>query len=64
MDAKDQIEAWLDGEGRKKSWLASKVGVDRTTLSQWLAGSYRPSEQNRIKVYEICGVHPDAWGRV
>ena len=64
MTARDQIEAWLDAEGRKKIWLAKQVGVDRTTLSQWLSGAYRPSEDSRVKIHAICGVHPDAWGRV
>jgi len=63
MTAREQIEAWLAAEGRKKMWLARQVGVDRTTLSQWLAGAYRPGEESRTKLHQICGVHPEAWGR-
>jgi DNA-binding XRE family transcriptional regulator len=64
MSAKEQIEAFLSVNGRKKAWLAKQVGVDRTTLSQWLSGAYRPGEPSRIKMHQICGVHPDTWGRV
>jgi plasmid maintenance system antidote protein VapI len=64
MTAREQIEEWLASEGRKKGWLAKQIGVDRTTLSQWLAGSYRPGEASRIKLQQLCGVHPDTWGRV
>lgn len=64
MTAPEEIEAWLSAEGRKKEWLAKQLGVHRTTLSQWLGGTYRPEETKRLKIQEICGVAPDAWGRI
>ena len=64
MTAAEQIEAWLSKEGRKKEWLAKQLGVHRTTLSQWLCGAYRPDEHRRVKLHELCGVTPDAWGRL
>lgn len=62
--AVQEIEAWLVAEGRKKEWLARQLGINRATLSQWLARKYRPTEPHRIMMHKICGVVPDAWGRV
>ena len=64
ITAPAQVEAWLLAEGRKKGWLAKQVGVNRCTLSQWLSGAYRPEEVRRVKLWKLCGVHPDAWGRL
>lgn len=44
------IEEELCRRNRSKGWLAYRVGVSESYLSQWLAGSKTPSPKNRKRI--------------
>ena len=50
------LRNWITREGRKVSWLANRIPVDRATLSQWLSGRRLPREVYRARLAEITGL--------
>lgn len=62
--APQKIKQWLTDEGRKATWLAKKVPVDRATLSLWINGRQVPREIYRARLKELTGldvVAQDLW---
>ena len=57
------LEAWRVKEGRYKSWLASKIGVDMSTLSRWVSGETLPQRTARLAIESVTGgaVPVSAW---
>ena len=53
-----QVKTYLTDTGRKKKWLASRLGVSPTTLSQWLAGKSTFSDQRLREILDI--IHSNA----
>ncbi len=39
--------------------MASEIGVNQTTVSQWLLGNKKPSFDNIMALYEKFGVTPN-----
>lgn len=58
VSIQSQVKTYLTDTGRKKKWLASKLGVSPTTLSQWLAGKSTFSDQRLREVLDI--IHSNA----
>ena len=50
----------LDRKGMKQSVLAYRVGVDRSYISIYLSGKYKPSAEIHNKIAEVLGVS-SAW---
>jgi hypothetical protein len=62
--AQKLISAWLEAEGRKLTWLAAQVPVNRTTLWVWLTGSTVPKLEHRRRLEQVTGLpvaKEDAW---
>jgi hypothetical protein len=62
--AQKLITAWLEAEGRKLTWLAKQIPVNRTTLWVWLTGGTVPTLEHRRKLEEVTGLpvaHEGAW---
>lgn len=54
--ARDQINAWLKAEGRKLTWLAKQIPVNRTTLWVWMTGATVPKLEHRRKLEQVTGL--------
>lgn len=39
--------------------IADLIGVNQTTVSQWLLGEKRPGYDNILKIYQVFGVEPN-----
>ena len=62
--APTQIREWLDEEGRKRVWLASKIEVDQATLWRWLSDGAIPMREHRVKLADVTGLdvaNEEAW---
>ena len=53
VSIQSQVKTCLTDTGRKKKWLASRLGVSPTTLSQWLAGKSAFSDQRLREILDI-----------
>ncbi|NBH79417.1 XRE family transcriptional regulator [Clostridiaceae bacterium] len=53
VSIQSQVKTYLTDTGRKKKWLASRLGVSPTTLSQWLAGKSAFSDQRLHELLDI-----------
>jgi len=53
--AKQIIKAWAAREGRKITWLAASVPMDRSHLSSCMAGRYVPREVYRNRIAAVVG---------
>lgn len=53
VSIQSQVKTYLTDTGRKKKWLASRLGVSPTTLSQWLAGKSAFSDQRLREILDI-----------
>lgn len=50
-------------EGRQRSWLAKKLGIDSSLISRWATGSRVPRINWRERIEEVTlgGVPASAW---
>jgi DNA-binding transcriptional regulator YdaS (Cro superfamily) len=57
------LRDWLDSGGRKITWLADAIPVNRSHLHQWLNGRHMPREVYRRRIEEITdgAVLPEDW---
>jgi transcriptional regulator with XRE-family HTH domain len=46
----------LGEQGRKKSWLASQLQVDRSTVTRWVKGVSQPTRRNQANIAKLLGV--------
>lgn len=49
----ENLSYWLKAEGRKQTWLAEKLGVDRVLIYRWKRGEVMPSP-NSEHLYELA----------
>ena len=58
------LRDWIAKTGRKATWVASEIPVNRSHLHQWLNGKYTPRDVYRIRIFEVTGgaVPVDSWG--
>lgn len=45
-----KLKDWLNKNGVKATFLADKIGVHRSYISQWVSGRVRPSIHNAVKI--------------
>lgn len=43
----------LSEQGRKKSWLAEALEVDRSTITRWVKGETTPRHFRRIEIARL-----------
>ena len=53
---KNSLERTLHEQGRKKSWLARQLGVSNSTVTKWLKGEARPTDDKKVKISTLLGV--------
>lgn len=54
-----KLNAVLAEQGRKKSWLAEQLQVDRSTVTRWVKGETRPTSRKRETIAILLG-HSEA----
>lgn len=59
-ETKDRIKEALEKRGMKQSELVEKTGIDKGQLSSYLAGRYRPKQNNLHLIAEALKVD-EAW---
>jgi transcriptional regulator with XRE-family HTH domain len=59
-DFATRLKTALSNKGMRPSVLAYKLGVDRSTISNYLNNRYKPKNELTIRISEILGVSP-AW---
>lgn len=47
--------------GHTQAWLASLLGVDQSTVSDWCRGVCRPGDHLRAALFPILGIPPEDW---
>lgn len=50
-----KLDAVLAEQGRKKSWLAEQLHVDRSTVTRWVKGDTRPTLKKREVIANLLG---------
>lgn len=46
----------IQSKGVKQKWLAQQIGVSEVTLSNWVQGNYKPTEENLHKIAEVLNI--------
>jgi len=46
----------LSEQGRKKSWLAEALEVDRSTITRWVKGETTPRHFRRSEIARLLGL--------
>ena len=49
----NHIKKHIELEGRKNTWLASKLGCHRTEISQWISGRRKPNRERLRMLAQI-----------
>ena len=56
----ERLKIALQKKGMKQTILAYRIGVDRSYISNYLSGKYKPSADTHNKIAEVLGVS-SAW---
>jgi hypothetical protein len=62
--AQKLVAEWLAADGRKLSWLAKQIPVNRTTLWVWMNSATIPKLEHRRRLQDVTGLpvaHEGAW---
>jgi len=43
----------IQTRGVKQKWLAQQIGVSEVTISNWMKGNYKPTEENLKKIADV-----------
>lgn len=46
----------IQSRGVKQKWLAQQIGVSEVTMSNWMQGNYKPTEENLHKIAEVLNI--------
>ena len=46
----------LSEQGRKKSWLAEALDVDRSTITRWVKGETTPRHFRKAEIARLLGL--------
>ena len=59
MNYIEVIQHLMAEQGLSQQKLADRLGVNQTTISQWLLGRKKPSFDNIWAIYETFGIEPN-----
>lgn len=59
MRGMERLRTWVEANGLTQQALADRLGVERTTVSQWLSGYYAPSRKALEKMSSLTGLSLD-----
>jgi len=51
-----KLASVLSEQGRKKSWLAEALEVDRSTVTRWVKGETKPRPDRRAHIARLLGL--------
>ena len=55
----DIIKEIIDLNNLSQNKLAAILGVDQTTVGQWVRGKKKPSYDSMLAIYEKFGIEPN-----
>lgn len=55
----EEIKMIMTERGLTQQKLADALGVNQTTVGQWLAGNKKPSYDNILAIYKKFGITPN-----
>lgn len=67
MNAKDQLRVWLRDNRRTQGWLASRMGVSKMTVSDWMnfrKRGRRPCLKRAFVLEELTGITARDWANL
>jgi len=53
MKPNEKLRTWAASGGRKFGWIAEQVGVSRSTITAWIAGTVAPEADNRLRLERL-----------
>ncbi len=59
MPFQEILKQLLEEKNLSQQKLADILGVNQTTVSQWLMGNKKPSYDNILLIYEKFGITPN-----
>lgn len=59
MEYSEIIRDLLTSKKLSQQQLANILGVNQTTISQWILGNKKPSYDNILAIYEKFGITPN-----
>ena len=59
MPFQDVIKELMETHGFSQQKLADLLGVNQTTVSQWLLGKKKPGYDSILALYETFGIEPN-----
>lgn len=59
MPFQDVIKELMETRGLSQQKLADLLGVNQTTVSQWLLGKKKPGYDSILALYEAFGIEPN-----
>jgi plasmid maintenance system antidote protein VapI len=54
-----RLSRLVEARGLKMCWLARKIGIHRSNVSRWVAGTRPIPDAHRTKLAALLGVDPD-----
>ncbi len=55
----DVLQSLMEEKGLSQQELAAVLGVNQTTVGQWLLGKKKPGYDSIILIYEKLGITPN-----
>lgn len=50
------LQKLIQTRGIKQKWLAQQIGVSEVTISNWVRGNHKPTEENLKKISEVLNM--------
>ena len=50
------LQKLIKTRGIKQKWLAQQIGVSEVTISNWMRGNHKPTEENLKKISEVLNM--------
>lgn len=50
------LQKLIQTRGIKQKWLAQQIGVSEVTISNWMRGNHKPTEENLKKISEVLNM--------
>ncbi|WP_437279316.1 helix-turn-helix transcriptional regulator [Sorangium sp. So ce375] len=59
--AGEYVDRWLAKKGKRRTWLAKELGVDRVVLWRWLVGETTPHIDHAAALEALTGLPARSW---